>query len=140
MNTWKQNVYFVLVEPGEPGNIGASARAIKNMGFRNLCLVKPPAGITEEGRWFARNANDVLDYFGHTINLAARFQRLCRGGEIVLSTAMADEPGVSRLLRQMGAIQAVREKAVVRGLTEPVQVLRLRPEAVRETEAAPMQR
>ena len=61
MNTWKQNVYFVLVEPGEPGNIGASARAIKNMGFRNLCLVKPPAGITEEGRWFARNANDVLD-------------------------------------------------------------------------------
>jgi TrmH family RNA methyltransferase len=61
MNTWKQNVYFVLVEPGEHGNIGASARAIKNMGFRNLCLVKPPAGMSEEGRRFTRNANDVLD-------------------------------------------------------------------------------
>jgi TrmH family RNA methyltransferase len=61
MDDWKQNVYFVLVEPGEPGNIGASARAIKNMGFRNLCLVKPPAEMSEEGRWFARNAHDVLD-------------------------------------------------------------------------------
>jgi TrmH family RNA methyltransferase len=61
MNAWKQNVFFVLVEPREPGNIGASARAIKNMGFRNLCLVKPPAEMSEEGRWFARNAHDVLD-------------------------------------------------------------------------------
>ncbi len=58
---WKDNVSFVLVEPKEPGNIGASARAIKNMGFRNLCLVKPPAEMSEEGRWFARNAHDVLD-------------------------------------------------------------------------------
>ncbi len=61
MDEWKQNVYFVLVEPEEHGNIGASARAIKNMGFTNLCLVKPPAGMSEEGRWFARNAHDVLD-------------------------------------------------------------------------------
>jgi TrmH family RNA methyltransferase len=61
MNVWKQNIYFVLVEPEEPGNIGASARAIKNMGFRNLCLVKPPPEMSVEGRWFARNSHDVLD-------------------------------------------------------------------------------
>ena len=61
MDDWKKNVYFVLVEPKEPGNIGASARAIKNMGFRNLCLVNPPPEMSEEGRWFARNAHDVLD-------------------------------------------------------------------------------
>jgi TrmH family RNA methyltransferase len=61
MNTWKQNIFFVLVEPAEPGNIGASARAIKNMGFRNLCLVKPPPEMSVEGRWFARNSHDVLD-------------------------------------------------------------------------------
>lgn len=61
MVDWKQNIYFVLVEPTESGNIGASARAIKNMGFTNLCLVKPPAEISQEGRWFARNAHDVLD-------------------------------------------------------------------------------
>lgn len=61
MNDWKENIYFVLVEPKEPGNIGASARAIKNMGFKKLCLVKPPPEMSDEGRWFARNAHDVLD-------------------------------------------------------------------------------
>jgi TrmH family RNA methyltransferase len=61
MNVWKQNIFFVPVEPMEPGNIDASARAIKNMGFRNLCLVKPPPEMSQEGRWFARNAHDVLD-------------------------------------------------------------------------------
>lgn len=61
MKEWKDNICFVLVEPKEPGNIGSSARAMKNMGFRNLCLVNPPAEMTHEGRWFARNAHDVLD-------------------------------------------------------------------------------
>jgi TrmH family RNA methyltransferase len=61
MKEWRDNIYFVLVEPREAGNVGASARAIKNMGFRNLCLVNPPTEMTDEGRWFARNAHDVLD-------------------------------------------------------------------------------
>ncbi|MDI6729190.1 MAG: RNA methyltransferase [Thermodesulfovibrionales bacterium] len=58
---WKDNIYFILVEPKESGNIGASARAIKNMGFKNLCLVNPPSVITDEARWFACNALDVLE-------------------------------------------------------------------------------
>jgi len=61
MKTWKDNIHFVLVEPKEPGNIGAAARALKNMGFRNLSLVNPPPHTTGEARWFARNAHDVLD-------------------------------------------------------------------------------
>jgi len=51
----------VLVEPKESGNIGSTARAIKNMGFRNLSLVSPPAVIGEEARWLACNALDVLE-------------------------------------------------------------------------------
>ncbi|BCB96842.1 tRNA (cytidine/uridine-2'-O-)-methyltransferase TrmJ [Dissulfurispira thermophila] len=61
MKNWKDNIYFVLVEPKESGNIGASARAIKNMGFKNLCLVNPPSVITDEAKWFACNALDVLE-------------------------------------------------------------------------------
>ena len=34
-------VRIVLVEPSHPGNIGASARAMKNMGLKELVLVKP---------------------------------------------------------------------------------------------------
>ena len=60
MTDWRRNVHFVLVEPEEPGNIGAAARAIKNMGFSNLCIVNPPV-MTDEARWFAHNALDVLD-------------------------------------------------------------------------------
>jgi TrmH family RNA methyltransferase len=62
---WKDNVYFVLVEPKESGNIGASARALKNMGFKNLCLVKPPDALTYEAKWFAHNALDVLESAGY---------------------------------------------------------------------------
>jgi TrmH family RNA methyltransferase len=60
MKNWKDNVHFILVEPVESGNIGASARAIKNMGFKNLALVNPPAKMTEEADFFAHNAMDVL--------------------------------------------------------------------------------
>jgi TrmH family RNA methyltransferase len=57
---WKDNVSFVLVEPAEWGNVGSSARAMKNMGFKHLCLVNPPEKGREEAQWFARNAKDVL--------------------------------------------------------------------------------
>ncbi|MGO9378301.1 MAG: RNA methyltransferase [Dissulfurispiraceae bacterium] len=60
MKNWKDNVIFVLVEPREPGNIGAAARALKNMGFRRLALVDPPA-MVDETKWFAHNALDVLE-------------------------------------------------------------------------------
>ncbi len=59
MTGWRDNIHFILVEPKEPGNIGASARAIKNMGFVNLGLVSPP-DLTEEAWWFAHNSLDVL--------------------------------------------------------------------------------
>ena len=34
-------IRFVLVEPAHPGNIGATARAMKTMGLRDLRVVKP---------------------------------------------------------------------------------------------------
>lgn len=64
MEDWKGNVFFVLVEPWESGNIGASARALKNMGFRGLRLVRPHGAVNEEARWFARGALDVLEGAG----------------------------------------------------------------------------
>lgn len=61
MSSWKNNIYFVLVEPKEAGNIGAAARAMKNMGFRHLELVKPADFLNDEGRAFACNAADILE-------------------------------------------------------------------------------
>lgn len=65
MKDWRDNVTFVLVEPRESGNIGASARAMKNMGFAHLDLVRPPDRLSDEAMWFARNALDVLQGATH---------------------------------------------------------------------------
>lgn len=60
MESWKDNIHFILVEPKEAGNIGASARAMKNMGFKNLELVRPKNVLTDEARWMACNAVEIL--------------------------------------------------------------------------------
>lgn len=55
---------FVLVETSRPGNIGATARAMKNMGFSDLVLVNPrfsDAAIQPEAVAFASGARDVLE-------------------------------------------------------------------------------
>ena len=48
--TWKDNISFILIEPKEPGNVGAVARAMKNMGFHNLELVNPCEYVTGEAK------------------------------------------------------------------------------------------
>ncbi len=47
------SIRIVLVDTKHPGNIGASARAMKNMGLRELYLVRPqavPASGSERAR------------------------------------------------------------------------------------------
>ena len=60
MKNWRKNIYFTLVEPYEPGNVGSAARAIKNMDFKNLCLVNPPPLQSMELKKFAHNSLDIL--------------------------------------------------------------------------------
>lgn len=56
-------VRFIMVRPSHPGNVGAAARAIKTMGFHDLCLVEPrfPDMLDQpEARSLASGATDVL--------------------------------------------------------------------------------
>ncbi len=55
------NVWVVLVNPKVPGNIGWSARGMKNMGLSRLALVAPVEYRSEEARRFAYAAEDVLE-------------------------------------------------------------------------------
>ncbi|GAA5088663.1 RNA methyltransferase [Paenalcaligenes hermetiae] len=58
------HIRFIMVEPSHPGNVGAAARAIKTMGFQQLCLVNPksPTIITHENAIaMASGATDVLE-------------------------------------------------------------------------------
>jgi TrmH family RNA methyltransferase len=107
MNNWKDSIYFVLVEPREWGNIGSSARAMKNMGFRNLCLVRPPREVTEEAQRMAHNSLDVLDN-------AERFD--------TLAEAISDKHIVAGIARRTGKRRGLclpLEKGVERFIGTP---------------------
>ena len=55
-----ENVRIVLVRTSHPGNIGASARAMKTMGFSDLVLVAPRHFPDPDATAMAAGAADVL--------------------------------------------------------------------------------
>jgi tRNA (cytidine32/uridine32-2'-O)-methyltransferase len=55
------SVKIVLVETSHPGNIGATARAMKTMGLNNLVLVRPKYFPHPEASAMASGADDVLE-------------------------------------------------------------------------------
>ena len=54
------DVYFILADPAVPENIGASARAIKTMGFNCLRLVRPKNYPNEKAEWLAHGSAEIL--------------------------------------------------------------------------------
>jgi class 3 adenylate cyclase len=78
------------------------------------------------GPCIAVTLNDRLDYFGSTVNLAARLQGQSRGGDIVLSREVLQDPGVAGVVEG----QEIQEDAAdLRGFAQPVTFLRLIPQA-----------
>ncbi len=69
--------------------------------------------------------NERLDYFGSTVNMAARLQGQSEGGDIVLSRAVADDPAVKPLL---AGIAAREESVPLKGFAEPVGFVRVLPD------------
>src|SRR4028119_2220548 len=55
------HVRVVLVEPQDAGNVGASARAMKNFGFTDLWIVGGKQRVDDVSSWWAVGANDVVD-------------------------------------------------------------------------------
>jgi len=55
------NIRIVLVRPTHPGNIGGTARAMKNMGLNRLHLVAPERYPDPEAEARAAEARDVLE-------------------------------------------------------------------------------
>jgi len=55
------SIRIVLVETSHPGNIGATARAMKNMGLTDLRLVRPQDFPSSEAYARASGADDVLN-------------------------------------------------------------------------------
>ena len=54
-------IIFILYKPAVPGNVGASARAIKTMGFSHLRLIKPCDHLNMDARMMAHGSHDILE-------------------------------------------------------------------------------
>jgi class 3 adenylate cyclase len=74
-----------------------------------------------EGSALAVNADDRLDYFGQTVNIAARVQALAQAGEIWITEPVFQTDGVGRILdgsgfreeKQLVALKGIGQSTIV---------------------------
>ena len=100
MAGWKDNLMFMLVGTREPGNIGASARALKNLGFSKLELIHPLTFPSDEAGWFAHGAEDILS----GVKVYPDLNSALTGKSVVIGTTR-------RLGKKRGTVYPVREAA-----------------------------
>jgi class 3 adenylate cyclase len=90
-------------------------------------VASPPIVIklgVHSGPTIAVTLNDRLDYFGSTVNMAARLQGQSDGGDVVLSPEIIQDPSVAPLL---AGLQMSRDQASLKGFEQPIMFFRLRP-------------
>ncbi|MCB9730066.1 MAG: RNA methyltransferase [Deltaproteobacteria bacterium] len=73
----------VLVEPTHPGNIGATARAMKTMGLTDLALVRPAEHLASEAYARAAGADDILE----GARVCATVEEALVGASLVVGTS-----------------------------------------------------
>jgi class 3 adenylate cyclase len=111
-------------------NPAAALRAVSEAQRRINANANQPlwlkAGI-HRGPCIVVNLNDRLDYFGSTVNIAARLPNLSQGGEVVFSDAIRSDPEVSTFLEQdMHPNTLARFQTQVKGYDEPFDLWRLK--------------
>jgi class 3 adenylate cyclase len=77
------------------------------------------------GPCIAVELNERLDYFGQTVNIAARVQGLADANEIVVTDLIYAAPGVAELAAA-ASLEPTRENAKLKGIGEATAVVRLR--------------
>jgi adenylate cyclase len=79
------------------------------------------------GPCVAVNANGRLDYFGTTVNVAARVQAQSVGEDVVLPDQLLSDPDVRKLVEEQ---QVETYTATLSGIAKPFTLLRLTPSVV----------
>jgi class 3 adenylate cyclase len=91
------------------------------------------------GPCIAVNLNDKLDYFGTTVNMAARIQNESEGDDIVLLESVASDPEVAQVLEAAKGRRDTFE-AELKGLTGKFRLVRFHPQRGGGPLELPMQR
>jgi class 3 adenylate cyclase len=76
------------------------------------------------GPCYVVTANGILDYFGQTVNIAARLQGEARSGELVVEEELADRAIALKALPEAFVVE--RYDARLKGVAAPVRVARIR--------------
>ncbi len=76
------------------------------------------------GPCYVVTANGILDYFGQTVNLAARLQGEAKSGELVVESSLADRAVAQKMLPESFVVE--RYDAKLKGVATPVRVARIR--------------
>ncbi|HEU4321677.1 MAG TPA: DUF5939 domain-containing protein [Roseiflexaceae bacterium] len=78
------------------------------------------------GPCIAVNANNILDYFGSTVNIAARVQSESIGGDLVITPDVYSDPGVQRVLAREQAPQETFQRTL-KGVSQGFTLYRIWP-------------
>lgn len=101
------DIRIVLVEPSHPGNIGAVARAMKNMGLERLVLVNPRQFPHSEAIARASGADDVLA----NASVVATVEEAIAGCGLILATTSRTRDQYFRVADVRDAAQRVLHEA-----------------------------
>lgn len=82
------------------------------------------AGL-HSGPCIAVTLNDRLDYFGSTVNMAARLEGLSTGEDVIISRSIHDDAEVRELL-ESGGFEASPFEMVLKGFDEKVDLWRIK--------------
>ncbi len=101
----------------------AMTREVRKVG-RDGADLRLKVGL-HTGPCIAVELNERLDYFGQTVNIAARVQGVAQASEIAITEPVYTAPGAQEVIRT-AALHASREQASLKGVEGQVTVYRLR--------------
>jgi adenylate cyclase len=113
---------------------GAAVRAALEIldAFRQWNATHPPEQAIviklglHSGPCLAMTMNDKLDYFGSTVNKAARVQGQSTGDDVALSRELFEDPEVAAELAKAGRLEITPFHAELKGIAGSAELVRVR--------------
>lgn len=108
----------------------SAVRAVWNVQRELTARGIPPLSIKvgiHHGPCIVVNLNDRLDYFGSTVNVAARLPHFSAGGELIISGEIRNDPEVTQFLETTAAPNSVsRFQGEIRGYDNSMEMWRVK--------------
>jgi len=103
------NIRIVLINTQFPGNIGAVARAMKNMSLSRLYLVNPGCSLDKEAFIRATSATNILE----NVTIADTLSEVIRDCRLVVGTSTRDRGMSLPLLTARHSGEQIAAEAVI---------------------------